>query len=136
MKIRATWQKRHNSSTSQTGDLYVQAASEEDLREWIGAVKPFTRRRRNCVVTTSSSPSSSLPEALNSNYVQILSTPPGDAKRSPLNKLITRPLKAYEVIETEEKYLKDLRMCMSVYHDAMLSYLMKGTLPSISLISL
>ena len=56
-------------------------ASQEDLREWIGAVKPFTRRRRNCVVTTSSSPSSSLPEALNSNYVQILSTPPGDAKR-------------------------------------------------------
>ena len=124
MKIRATWQKRHNSSTSQTGDLYVQAASEEDLREWIGAVKPFTRRRRNCVVTASSSPSSPLPEALNSNYIQILSTPPGDAKRS--TKLSSRPLKAYEVLTTEEKYLKDLRMCMSVYHDAMLSYLMKG----------
>ena len=43
----------------------------------------------------------------------------------------SRPLKASEVIETEEKYLKDLRMCMSAYHDAMLSYLMKGTLPSI-----
>lgn len=149
MRIRATWQKRHNSSTTQTGDLYVQAASEEDLQEWIDAVRPyvfhslthecahvsfyththtrrFTRRRRNCVIKSASAETSSLPEVLNSNYVQILSTPPDDAKRASNKKLISRPLKAYEVITTETKYLNDLRMCMSVYHDSMLSYLMRG----------
>ena len=122
MRIRATWQKRHNTKTQQTGDLYVQAASEEDLQGWIEALRPFTRSRRNCV-TASDKMLEEPPEVLNSNFVQILSTPPDDAKRADEKKLSSRPLKAYEVITTEEKYLKDLKMCMTVYHDAMVSML-------------